>query len=178
MVDPSSDPARLVPQHWYLYQARRVCTAGVGGGAMRVRINVPANTVYRLGWVQTVGPASAGSNTQVSVYDENDAATTLGTSAAAANSNLFIPQNGATGTTSVASGSMGNTLGLLFGPGQKIVFSCSTSLQNETLTVAVCLLSSTDTIPTWDTTGSVAPVVLAASTISAANTMQPVSLPW
>ena len=162
---------------WYVYQARRVCTAGVGGGAMRVRVNIPAGTIAKLLWVQVLGPASAGSSTQLTIMDEDDAITTIATVAAVANANLILPVTGAPGTTAIASGSMPCSLGWTFTPSQKVAANASVSLQNETLTVVVCWLQSTDTVPVWDTTGSVATCTLADSSISAANSMIMVAMP-
>lgn len=64
--------------------------------------------------------------------------------------------------------------GYILGPGQYLIAISNVALQNETLTVGIVLLLSTPTQPTWDTTGSAGTPSLAASTISAANTLQAV----
>jgi hypothetical protein len=67
---------------------------------------------------------------------------------------------------------------MLFGPGEFLVVVSTAGLQTEILTVGVVMLLSTPVEPVWDTTGSAGTPALADSTISAANTMQKVDLPW
>jgi hypothetical protein len=161
---------------WYLYQARRVWTSGVGGGAINVRIQVPSGCVAKLvSWLQ-IGPASVGAIPGTSIFDE-DAAETLrvGGGAAAANAMYQLPAIGANAATT---GHLANSVGLILGPGQYLAAIASASLATETVTVAVVLLLSLNTEPVWTTTGAGAAAgILAASTISVENTMTLVPMP-
>ncbi len=162
--------ARDIKQIWYLYQARRVNTQTNGaGGALTTRISMNAGQVGKIVQVYQKGSASATCVTQIWVHDEDGAnQCMLKYTAAAANQENHLPLAG--GTTYADSN------GLLIGPGQFLAFLSSVVLNTETQTVGVALLLSTPVEPTWDTTGSVGTPSLAASTISAANTLQAVYL--
>jgi len=175
IVDPSSDPARLVPQGWWLYQARRVCTQGVAGpNALAIRINIPAGVVARLGSIYAIGTASAGSTLLCYRQDEDAAQSEyLAVITAGASRELSLPGAAPLGHQSAIS-----SIGYMMGPGSILVFRASVSVAAETLTVAVQFLMSERVEPVWDTTGSGGTPTLAASTISAANTWIKVDLPW
>jgi len=178
VVDPSSNPHRLVPQGWWLYQARRINTSG-GAGALVVRISVPTGTVAKLVSLGVCGPASAGAALNVNLYDEDSAVSPsmcrLVSIAAGANLFAYLPNPG---TAATATNNLTASSELLIGPGQILNIAASTSLVTETLSVSVCLLLSTTNLPVWDITGSVGGSALADSTISEANTLQKVDLPW
>jgi len=174
LVDPSSDPHRLVPQGWWLYQARRVNTSG-GAGALVIRISINPGQVARLVRMYAIGPLSAGSTLAINTIDEDGGEMGLfGYAAAGATRNLGLPSIGA----SAAHGTVMNSVDALFGPGSYLVTTASASLATETLTVGIALLLSAPDIPIWDITGSVGGSALADSTISAANELQKVDLPW
>jgi hypothetical protein len=175
MVDPSSNPHRLVPQGWWLYQARRVNTSG-GAGALVTRVSMNAGQVGLLVHAYAQGPASAGADLTFDLRDEDGAfAGLLAYCAAGANRAMNIPSIGSAAT---ASTNVDDTAKMMFAPGEMIRFAASTSLVTETLTVAVTLLLSTPTLPVWDITGSVGGSALGDSSISAANELQKVDLPW
>lgn len=162
--------ARDIKQIWYLYQARRVNTQTNGaGGALRTRISVPAGQVAKLVQVYAEGTASAGSSLSSDILDEDGAqAVRVAYVAAGATREFKLPSIGSAAT---AHGNIADTNGMIIGPGQFLIIDASAALQTETLKVGVTLLLSTSTEPTWDTTGSAGTPSLAASTISAANTM-------
>jgi len=158
----------------YLYQARRVATqANAAGGAVIVDISVAAGQVAR---VVSVYAINSGTNSlYIDVIDE-DNATDFRCAGISSAAGVWgnAPQAGSTGASSAQPG---NSSGMLLGPGQKLsIFQLGAGIQNDTLTVAITLLCSTSTEPTWDKSRSTnqANVSLAASTISAANTMQAV----
>lgn len=166
------------PKWVMLYQARRVLTSPVGGGVLAVRISVASGTAARINQFYARGPASAGATMNVLIQDEDSAtAGTIANCAAGANNTFSLPSIGS--AASVTS-NHANSVSMMIGPGQFITTTASASLATETLTIGVSLLlpmgSTVDSV-IWDTTGSVAGGVLAASTISAANTMQAVLLP-
>jgi len=158
---------------WWLYQARRVNTQTAGGGgALTTRFSIAAGQVARLVAYRAVGTASAGATLVTQVEDEDGSfLSRLANIPAAASRSVNLPT---IGTAANAEGCMTTSEGYLLGPGEYILSTSSAALQNETLTVAVVLLLSTPTEPTWDTTGSGGTPSLAASTISAANTIQAV----
>ena len=159
---------------WYLYQARRVNTSG-GAGALVTRISMNAGQVGKLVSYTVTGPASAGATLDIVVYDEDGALNApLANCAAGANRRMSLPT---VGTAATASLNFQESNGLVLGPGEELSSLASTSLITETLTIAVVLLLSTPDIPVWAITGSVAGSALAASTISAANTLQLVAMP-
>ena len=160
---------------WYLYQARRVWTSGVGGGAVTIRISVPTGVVAKLVSYVCTGSASAGATLQTVTQDE-DGATVLnfGLIAAGVSRTVYLPS---IGTTSGTHSNIPNSVDLMIGPGTYLTSVCSASLQNETVTVGIALLMSANSEAVWDTTGTVSAGTLAASTISVANTMQLVAMP-
>jgi len=175
IVDPSSDPARLVPQGWWLYQGRRVNTSG-GAGALVTRIQIPTGCVAKLVRMYVQFPASAGSTSYVRTYDEDGAQNgQIAGMGAGANTVFNLPTGGATPTST---GFSGTSVDMMIGPGEYLSALASTSLVTETLTIGLVLLLSSPTEPIWDITGSVGGSALADSTISAANTLQKVDLPW
>ena len=161
---------------WWLYQARRVATqANVAGGAVTVDITVAAGQTAKL--IAVYG-ANSGTNSLfiVGVDEDNNASFSLAGVGSAAANILRAPNVGSVGS---ASNNLLYSDGFIIGPGQKLsIYQSGAGAQNDTLTVAVVLLLSTFTEPTWDKSRSTnaADVTLAASTISAANTKQPVVL--
>jgi len=154
---------RAQPIGW-LYQARRVWTSGVGGGAVTIRISVPTGVVAKLIAAEIIGPASAGATMSIFLLDEDGAnMTKLAYLAAGATRIVYLPSVG----TTAAHDNTPMTLGMMVGPGQYISTVCSASLQNETVKVSITMLMSAEVSPVWDTTGSVSVGALAASTISA-----------
>jgi len=135
---------------WYLYQARRVFTnTNAAGGAMYVDIQVPSGTVAQLvlcyGTQTTLGTHVLGCR----VYDEDNAQTAnLAYIGTAATNNFSIPS---VGTAANTNGNFNNATGFLLGPGMKLtVYTPEASAQdNDTLTVAISLLLSTNNEPTW-----------------------------
>jgi hypothetical protein len=127
-----------------------------------------------IGHGQSVGTASAASTSDIAIVDEDgNEVVDIQYQGAGANTTLRFPTPGTAG-----GGTRGSSQNLLIGPGEYIRFTSATALLNETLTVAIALLLSTPDIPLWDITGSVGGSALAVSTISEANTMQKVDLPW
>jgi hypothetical protein len=159
---------------WYLYQARRVNTSG-GAGALIVRIQVPAGICAKLISSEVLGPASAGATLTVNAVDE-DAATAceLYYVSAGANRRCTLP---CVGNYASTGSNLAESIFFLIGPGEYLYYNGSTSLLNETLTVAVKLLLSAKVEPVWDIIGSVAGSALGDSSISAANTWQLVAMP-
>lgn len=155
----------------YLYQARRVNTQDAAGPAtLHTRISMNPGQVGRLVHMHVRGTLSGGSTLQVLALDEDGA--TVGSFAgvaAGANLQTNLPSVGAIANASTATG---NSVGMLFGPGEYLSMQSSVSLITEILTVGIVLLLSTPDIPIWDTTGSGGTPNLAASTISAVNTLQ------
>lgn len=168
------------PKWKMLYQARRVVTQdNAGGGALTIRISVASGKTAKLVEMFAYGPASAGATLEMRILDEDGSVgPVLSSVAAGANRSSSLPQIGTTNTTS-------NTIdsnGLILGPGQYVRIAASAALQTETLEVFAAFLlpnnaAAGGTDITWDTTGSAGTPNLAASTISAANTLQAVLLP-
>jgi len=157
---------------WWLYQARRVNTqTNAGGGALTTRLSLATGQVGILVQASMVGAASAAATAEAKCMDEDGALTAYwGYVAAGASRVINFPTIG----TAPTHNNVTNTQNAVLGPGQIISFTTGTALQNETLTVGIVLLLSTSTAPTWDTTGSGGTPSLAASTVSAANTLQAV----
>jgi len=175
LVDPSSDPHRLVPQGWWLYQARRINASG-GAGALVIRIQMNPGQVGRIVGMFTQGPASAGATLYCVVVDEDGAnVSQLVAIAAGASRSAYLPS---IGTAATANANTANSHDYMLGPGEYLTITGSTSLITETLTVGIKLLLSTPEIPLWDITGSVGGSALGDSTISPENTLQKVDLPW
>ena len=164
--DPSGNIA-------WMYQARRVATqANAAGGKVLVDIAVPSGTVARL--VVARADNSGTNSIAWRLYDEDDELmATLGVVGSAGATNLSVPTIG----TAPATNNNIHSLGQLIPPGAKFTAEQSgAGAQNDTLTIAIILLMSSPVEPTWVKTRStnVADVTIAASTISAANTLQPV----
>jgi len=113
---------------------------------------------------------------ELNLLDEDNNGQRLGYAATGATITLRIPSPGAVAT---ATNNAIATLGLILGPGSKLSAAQSTaSAATATLTISVWLLMSAEVQPTWDISRSTnaGSVTLAASTISAANTLQAVYL--
>ena len=159
---------------WYLYQARRINTQGAANGALTTRISMPAGVVGIIQAMYVRGALSAAT-LEVYRYDEDGAQMGLWASVAAgATRQINLPS---IGSAASATNNPPNTTDTKLGPGEILAATTSAALQTETLTVGVVILLSAPTEPTWDTTGSAGTPSLAASTISAANTMQMVAMP-
>ena len=162
--------ADITKSVWWLYQGRRVNTqSGAGGGALVTRFTIPAGQVARLVSVRALGPAS---NTTLAITSCDEDAAISAYMAYISAGVARIVNIPSVGTASTSHDNQIMSDGEFFGPGQIVSINSAAALQNETLTVAVVLLLSTPTAPTWDTTGSGGTPSLAASTISAANTLQ------
>jgi len=177
IVDPSSDPHRLVPQGWWLWQASHVLTQdGGGGGALRLNVTVPTGTVMRLIACQVIGAASAGATLNGYMMDEDGLAQMdLVSIAAGASRRFSLPINTTASTTHA---NQGTSEGLIVGPGSYLRFDSSVALQTETMVIKIVGLLNSPNIPVITATGSGGTPNLAASTISEANTLQKVDLPW
>ena len=155
----------------WIYQARRICTQDAAGPAvLAVRIHVNPDQVARLIAMEINGPASAGNVSGIRVYDEDMAQIAiLALAAATANVSLHLPS---IGTAATATNNRTQSLGYILPPGNYLLTGASVSLITETLAVGVVMeLYNVPTLPVWDTTGSAGTPNLAASTISAANTL-------
>lgn len=166
---------RAQPIGW-LYQSQRVLTqTNGGGGQLTMKISVPTGTVGRIVAMKFVGTASAGATLNVTVNDEDDnIVIPLATVTAGANRQANFPAPGV--NASATNNNDATSTFCLVGPGMTIKAASSAALQNETLTVRLVMLLSTATIPTYDVSASAGTPSLAASTISAENTMQAVYL--
>jgi len=177
MVNPTGNPMQLVPQTWYMWQCARVCTQTAGGGgALTTRIQLPAGVCGKLVTMMAIGSASAGSTLASFIYDEDLTYTPrLAGIAAGAARSFALPS---VGTAATANDNTMNTVGYMLCPGQFIVTTASVCLNTETLSIYIALLLNKKVDPVWDTTGSAGTPVLAANTISDANTWQEVQFPW
>ena len=155
----------------WAWQARHVLTQdNAGGGALRIRVNIPTGSVATLIALYAKGSASGGNTLKVYLMDEdNTRAGLLASIAAGANLETHLPSIGAVAS---ASANLTNSCGLKILPGQFLAADSATCLQTETETMYIALLLSAPTLPTVVTTGSAGTPNLAASTISAANTLQ------
>jgi len=158
---------------WWLYQARRVNTqTNVAGGALTTRVSIPTGQVAKVVRLYVQGTASATATLFGYVFDEDTAGVSfIGSVPAGASRTFHLPS---IGSGAVAHNNVADTTNMILGPGEYLVAVSSVAIQNEAQTVGVVLLLSTPTEPTWDTTGSAGTPSLAASTISAANTLQAV----
>ena len=168
---------RCANNPWYLYQANRIAQQTNGaGGAILVDLTLAAGQVAYL--ITATGKNSGTNSIVIYTRDEDNATNTdLGVVASGAATVLTAPRT-YTGTTT--SGYTITSHGLMIGPGQKLCFEQGgAGVDNDTLGVRVTLLLSTPDIPTWSVARSTNPgdVTLAASTISAANTLQMVPMP-
>lgn len=158
---------------WWLYQACRVNTqTNAGGGTLRTRISMPAGMVGRLVSMAVIGAASVTAILAVVKTDEDlTSIHNMAYIAAGASRSAYLPS---IGSSAGSNANIADTGGMMIGPGEILYSETSVVLQNETLAVGVVLLLSAPTLPTWDTIGSAGTPSLAASTISAANTLQAV----
>jgi len=154
----------------WIYQARRVNTQTAANGALTTRLQLAFGQIARVISIRVYGTASATEVCSVRIQDEDGAdMAVMAYVAAAASTVVELPSTGANAS---GSGNIANTVGRIIGSGSFLTSAASVAVQNETLTVAVTLeLFNVPTIPTWDTTGSAGTPSLAASTISAANTL-------
>lgn len=166
--------------NWYLYQATRLCTnANAAGHPMTITLTFAAGQVIRLNQMISKN-VTLGTHTMVIYVADEDGVSIaqLATAGVAAATNYcFLPSIGSAAT---ASANYIDSTNLWLGPGQKLIVTEATDSANagDTLLVAVSLLLSTNTEPTWAATGTdVANYTFAASTISAANTVQLVAVP-
>jgi len=161
----------------FIYQARRINTqTAAGPAALYTRVSMNPGQIGRFIASYVVGAASAGAPLLQYMYDEDNAiAAQLTNIAAGASRSACLPS---VGTVSTGNSNLTNSQGLILAPGQFFVTSTSVSLNTETLTVFFeCELLNDPTLPVWDTTGSGGTPSLAASTISVANTLQPIIRP-
>ena len=171
-----TDIIKSVGQLWYLYQARRVATqANAGGGAIIVDVALASGQIAR-GVMGRVILGSANNGISLNVVDEdNSAAVFIGTVATGANRNAQFPSVGQT----VGMDNASFTGNLYLGPGQKFSSAnMGVGAAGDTMTLAIQMWLNTPVEPTWSKERSTNPadVTLAASTISAANTMRGVLL--
>ncbi len=160
-------------QATWIYQARRVNTqTNAGGGALRTIITLASGQLARIVQCAVIGPASVTSTLIITVFDEDGMEYGRLFNCLAGASNVGrLPSIGSGGT---ATGNIANSTGLVLPAGATLAFDGSVAIQNETLTVGIVLeLLNLPTVPTWATTGSAGTPSLAASTISAANTLTP-----
>lgn len=171
-TDDGFDMFRVAHTPRVFYTARRVATqANGGGGAVIIDVTCAAGQMMRL---ISASMANSGTNTcAIIVYDEDNASTCqYAYVGSAATTSCRLPSIGSAAT---ASSNIANSQDLIVLPGQKLSFAQSgAGAQNDTITVAVVFeLIGTDDEPTWSVARSTnaGSVTLAASTISAANTL-------
>lgn len=159
------------PKKRYLWTARRVATqANPAGGAIALDITFGANCVAEL--VNALQVNSGTNTCAIWTMDEDFA--NMGRMAvvgSAAGTSVYVPS---IGTDASVSANRINSTGIIVGPGQNFsILQSGAGAQNDTMTVGVCFLLTTNETPTWSVARSTNPanVTLAASTISAANTM-------
>ena len=156
----------------WIYQARRVATqANAAGGAIVIDISLASGQCGRL--IAAYTNNSGNNSLYVEIQDEDNAYTTsIGSVGAAAANTLRLPS---IGSAASATGNVANSTGLIIPSGAKLTFrQAGAGVQNDTLTVGIVLeLFNLPTVPTWskDRSTNAADVTLAASTISAANTL-------
>lgn len=167
----------------WLYQARRVATnAAAAGNPILIDISLNPGQIAQLIRLEAFQDcAGAGTSTLlVEVYDEDFAINSqLATAGVASGTGYcFLPSIGSAAT---GSANYVNSVGMLFGPGEVICVrtgSVAANAGNELTVALILMLYNVATEPTWDHTRSIdtANITLAASTISAANTIQAVRL--
>lgn len=167
------------PKWANLIQVRRVNTQdNAGGGQLVTRVSLPTGMTAQLVSLYVRGSASAGATLSVLKLDEDGATVNVVANVgAAANNTVSLPS---IGTAANGSNNVVYSHKLMLGPGEYLSATCSAALQTETLTVGIELIAPigfTDASLTWDTTGSAGTPNLAASTISATNSTQPVLMP-
>lgn len=155
-----------------MYTARRVATqANAAGGAIVVDITCAAGQMMR---IESAYAANSGTNTlQMKVHDGDNAMRAyLANVGSAASNYLSIPSPGAAAS---ASGNLVDSKDLYVLAGEKFtIMQGAAGAQNDTMTIAVVIeLYGSAAEPTWSKARSTneANVTLAASTISAANTL-------
>lgn len=159
----------------YLYQARRVATqANAAGGAIKIDITVAAGQVAKLIGVSMINSGTNG--ILVNALDEDGVTQIqrIASVGSGAGTYISLPTIGSVAT---ATQNMATSEGLLIGPGSSLALDqTGAGAQNDTSTIGIMLLLSTNTEPTWSKARSTnqADVTLAASTISTANTLQAV----
>jgi len=155
-----------------IYQARCVTTqANAAGGAIIVDISLAAGQIAKLIYLSA---SNSGTNDiEIALLDEDNASSSsLGYCASAAANMLRVPSIGSAAT---GGGNRISSIEVIIPSGAKLsVIQSGASVQNHTLTIAIGLELFNDfTIPTWSKARSTnaADVTIAASTISAANTL-------
>ncbi len=157
----------------WIYQARRVATqANVAGGAVKVDISLAGGQIARL--ISAFVSNSGTNDMTLAVADEgNNTLFNGGTIASGAARGSSWPNIG----TATVHSNIANSTGVVIPSGTKLaIYQTGAGAQNDTLTIAIVLeLFNLSTIPTWDKSRSTnaADVTIAASTISAANTLTP-----
>ena len=161
----------------WIYQAARINTLTPAGPvALVTRISMNTGQIGRLISSRIQGTASAGATLLVAVQDEDSVSSTqLASVAAGASRTVSLPS---IGTAATATSNTANTTELILVPGSYLAVTSSVALatENQSIYVAIELLND-PTLPVWDNTGSGGASVIAASTISVANTLQPIVRP-
>lgn len=183
-TDDGYDLIRTPARTRWFYNVRRVATqANAGGGAIIIDITCPTGQLYKL--VSCRG-ANSGTNTLIAVIADEDLATdmTLAEIASAAGTKFSLPSIGSTSGTSA---NIANSTGLLFGQAHTLsIYQTGAGIANDTLTISMTLevlnpKGTTTPIYSKDRSTNAADVTLAASTISATNTLIELvdtSCPW
>jgi len=183
-VDASKEPVSDIGTRFtlhddvtFMYHARRVNTqTNAGGGALQTNIAMNTGQVGIVRSMLVIGSASAGATLLGIVYDEDaNISNQYANAAAGASRVLCLPSIGSAAT---ADNNRSNSQNLVLTGAQYIGWSSSAALQNETEQVNVTIeLLNDPTLPVWSTTGSAGTPSLAASSISAANTLIPIIRP-
>lgn len=156
----------------WIYQARRVATqANAAGGAQKIDISIASGQLARVISAKCLNSGTNG----ISIFlaDEDNANHCgLSTIGSGAGTYISLPAAPGSNTSSTANA---DAKGMLLAAGQKLSFEqTGAGAQNDTFTIAITLeLFNKMDAPTWDKSRSTnaADVTLAASTISAANTL-------
>ena len=160
------------------YQARRVATqANAAGGAVIIDITPAAGQAMRI--VELYAINSGTNSLYFDVADEDNAyGARFAAVGSAAGTQARAPN---VGTSGAATDNLTGSADFIVPAGKKLVIrQLGAGAQNDTLTVAVVFeLIGNPAVPTWakDRSTNEADVTLAASTISAANTIQAVTEP-
>jgi len=173
---------RTLSGHKWIYQAQVVVTnANAAGAAIVVDISLASGQVGKLIGMNVYSVTTGTHTLYASLNDED---------LAAANHNLLIGNAGAAaaakvlafpsiGTAATASVNLANSTGLVIPPGAalSIYHTDASGVANDHIDIFLIMeLYNLPTLPTWSKarSGNAADVTIAASSISAANTIQPV----
>ena len=157
----------------WIYQARRVATqANAAGGAVVVDISLASGQIARI--ISIRGLNSGNNGISCLIVDEDNAThAQLASISAAGGANFNLPAAVLAGAATTSS--MAQSSGFILASGQKLtIMQSAAGAQNDTMTICITLeLFNLPTVPTWskDRSTNAADVTLAASTISAANTL-------